>query len=81
MITGKLIICSNLKVIREILKDRKNSILIDKYKEKKNWLKKIKMIPKNYSKYNTIRFNAYKYAKTYNIDWRTKKLLSFNNFS
>ena len=77
MITGKLIVCSNLKVIREILKDKKNSLLIKEYEKLENWLRIIKVISSNYSKYDKIRLNAHKYAKKYNIDWRMNKLLLF----
>ena len=77
MITGKLIVCSNLKVIREILKDKKNSLLIKEYEKSENWLRIIKVISSNYSKYDKIRLNAHKYAKKYNINWRINKLLLF----
>lgn len=77
MITGKLIICSNLKVIREVLKDNKNSILVKNYTDLKVWLKLIKSISRKYHKYNKIRLDAYKYAKKYDIRWRSKNILSF----
>jgi len=75
MICGKLLICSNLKVLREVLKDRKNSLLIKKYNKFDNWYQVIKAITKNYSNYEQIRLNAYTYAKKHNIVWRTKELM------
>ena len=41
MKTGKLIICSNLKVIREVLENNKNSILVNDFDNLNSWLKKI----------------------------------------
>jgi len=78
---GKLILCSNLKVLREILKHNQNSILIKNFTEEKNWLKKITEINRNFKKYDKIRKSAYEYAKAHDINWRTSKLLSFYKFS
>ena len=77
MITGKLILCSNLKVIREILKNNENSLLINRYNDPKYWLKKINSISRNYQKYDGIRLKSFKYANKHNLIWRTKKLLFF----
>ena len=79
MINGKLIVCSNLKVIREVLNNNKNSILIKNFESEKQWLLKVKLISKNFLKYSDIRLKAFNYAKKHNIDWRVKKLLSFIN--
>ncbi len=78
---GKLILCSNLKVLREVLKHNQNSILINDFKEEKNWKSKIDEISKNFKKYDKIRKSAFEYAKSHDINWRTSKLLSFYNFS
>jgi glycosyltransferase involved in cell wall biosynthesis len=74
---GKLIISSNLPVLNEILINNYNSILIKNYKSHKEWFNKIKYIENNIEKFETIRLNAFNYAKKYNLDWRVKKLLSF----
>ncbi len=81
MITGKLIVCSDLKVIREVLKNNKNSILIKNFQNKKQWQSKIKLISKNFLKYSNIRAKAFNYAKKHNIDWRVKKLMSFTRIN
>ena len=81
MIKGKLIVCSNLKVIREVLNHNKNSILINNFQNEKKWLSKVKLISRNFTKYSKIRLKAFNYAKKYNIDWRTKKIMSFINMS
>lgn len=75
---GKLIICSNLPVIREVLKNNENSILIDNFQNEKEWLNVIKKVTSNFKNYNYIRKNAFIYANKYNLNWRAKKLLSFN---
>ena len=78
---GKLIICSNLKVLREVLQHNKNCILINKINDEKEWLTQIYKINKNIKIYDKIRKSAFEFAKKRDIDWRTKKLLSFYNFS
>lgn len=77
MKAGKLILCSDLKVIREILVNNHNSLLIKNFKNKKIWLNKIRLISTNFKKYDKIRLNAFNYAKKYNQNWRVKKLLTF----
>ena len=78
---GKLIVSSNLPVLREVLKDKKNSLLINDFNNENNWLKKINYLSKNFTKYEKIRLNAYNYANKFDLDWRVKKLLSFKKFS
>ena len=81
MKAGKLILCSNLKVLREILISNHNSILVNNFDKKRKWFKKIKYISSNFKKLDKIRFNAFNYAKKHDQRWRVKKLLSFKNFS
>ena len=40
MKAGKLILCSNLKVLREILISNHNSILVNNFDKKSVWFKK-----------------------------------------
>ena len=44
--SGTPILCSNIKVLREVLKDHYNSILINNFENKKEWIEKIKEISK-----------------------------------
>ena len=74
---GKLILCSNLKVLNEVLHHKKNCILINNYKDEKEWLKHINEISKNIKRYYKIRKSAFEYAKKYDVIWRTSRLLSF----
>ena len=76
MITGKLIICSNIKVIKEVLKHNINSILINDSKSHVAWLKEINKIKFNINKFNKLRFNAYKFANKEDFIWRAKKIIS-----
>ena len=76
MKTGKLIICSNLKVIREVLQNNKNSLLINDFENINSWLSRINSIKLNKKKFNRIRQNAYIFGNKYNIIWRAKSLLS-----
>ena len=77
---GKLIISSNLSVLREILIDKKNCILIKKFDDEKQWMTTIINVHKNFNKYNKIRKNAFNYANCYDLSWRVKKILSFIKF-
>lgn len=78
---GKLILCSNLKVLREVLSHKKNCILVKKFENEKEWIKEINKINQNIKKYDKIRKSAFEYAKKHDLKWRVSKLLSFYNFS
>ncbi len=73
---GKLILCSNLKVLNEVLYHKKNCILIKDYKNKKEWFKEISKISNDIKKYDKIRRSAFEFAKKHDVIWRTSKLLS-----
>ena len=74
---GKLILCSNLKVLNEVLINKRNCILINDYKNEKEWLRQISKVGGNIKKYDKIRRSAFEYAKKRDVIWRTSKLLSF----
>jgi len=63
--SGTPILCSNIKVLREVLKDHYNSILINNFENKKKWIEEIKKISKNYKKLKFISDNALITAKKY----------------
>lgn len=75
MKTGKLIICSNLQVIREVLVHNKNALLINKYEDLNEWLNHIKKIKNNIKKFNEIRLNAFIFANKFDSRWRAEKIL------
>ena len=74
---GKLIICSNLPVLREVLVNKKNCILIDDFTNEQQWIKNINEASRNFKKFRRIRKNAYDYAKKFDLNWRVKKILSY----
>ena len=76
MVNGKLIICSDLPVLREILKNNFNSILVKNFNNVDSWLKIVRNISKNFQRYNQIRYNALIFAKRENMIWRAKKILT-----
>ena len=75
---GKLIICSNLNVLKEVLINNKNCILVKNFQNEKEWLKIKNKVSRNFHKYEKKKKNAYYYAKKFDQNWRVKKLLSFS---
>ena len=73
---GKIILASNLKVYRHILKHKKNSILIKPGSVDK-WCYYINTTLKNKKKLNYLKINAIKTANLYTWDLRVKKILKF----
>ena len=71
---GRIIISSEIKVLKEILKNNHNSILIKDYLNVLEW-KKIQMINLNSSSSIKLRINAIKTAKKYNWIDRAKKMI------
>ncbi len=71
---GKIIIASEIKVLKEIL-NNKNSILIKNYKDYREWVKAINKIKNNPSKQILLRKNAFKFANERDAKWRAKELL------
>ena len=78
---GKLIICSNLPVLREVLIDKKNCILVNNFKNEKSWIKVINKVSLNYNRFTKIRKNAFNFANKFDLKWRVSKILSFKKFS
>ena len=75
MASGKLIISSNIKVLQEILKDKKNCIFIKNYKNLFNWKMTINKFKNNISNYNILSKNSYVLSKQYTYDLRAQKML------
>ena len=76
MINGKLIICSDLPVLREVLKNNFNSILVKNFNNMDKWISVIKNVSNNFHRYDQIRYNALIFAKKENMLWRVKKILN-----
>jgi glycosyltransferase involved in cell wall biosynthesis len=75
MASGKLIIASNLKVFKEVIKHNENSIIINNLNII-NWKREINKIRKNINKYNKIKKKSYFLSKQYTYLKRAKKILS-----
>ncbi len=76
MITGKLVISSDLEVLKEVLQDNKNSILVKKKDNHLYWLREINKIKSDIKRFNRLRLNAYKFANKENAIWRARSIIS-----
>lgn len=77
--SGKLIICSNLNVLKEIITNGKNCIIIKNLK-KLNWLKEIQSVNNNLQRINKIKKNAHETSKKYTYFNRAKEILNSFKF-
>ena len=75
MASGKLIIASNLKVFKEVIKHNENSIIINNLNIV-NWKKEINKIRKNINKYNKIKKKSYFISKKYTYMKTAKDILN-----
>lgn len=71
---GKIIICSELKVLKEVL-NKKNSIMIKKYHDHYKWLKEIENLKKRPFKQLELRKNAFNFSNKEDAKWRIKNIL------
>ena len=76
MAAKMIIIASNLKVYKHILKNNFNCILVD-INEDEKWSKTIKLAFKKNYKNRFLKRNAYKTAKKYSWDNRCQKIINF----
>lgn len=72
--SGKLIISSNLKVFEEIIKDKKNCIIVDKL-DIRSWTNEINKISSNLIQVNKIKKNAFDLSKQFTYLKRAKKIM------
>jgi glycosyltransferase involved in cell wall biosynthesis len=77
--SGKPIISSNLKVLREILIHKKNCILINKYNDENEWTKAIENLIANKKLMRNISKNAIITAK--NNTWLKRSQVIFNYYN
>ena len=74
--SGKIIISSNIPVLNEILKDKKNSILIKNYLNVQSWLFEINKLKFNKSKNYLLCKNAFNTGTKHTWKKRAKKILN-----
>ena len=77
--SGTPIFCSNIKVLREVLKNDYNSILINDFEKKNEWIEKIIKISTNQNKLRFISKNAILTSKKYTWLKRTKAFIDLYN--
>lgn len=75
MACGKIIISSNVKVLKEILIENKNAIFIKNYNNVFSWKNEIEKIKFSNIKRLIISQNNFKLSKNYEIGKRAKKFL------
>jgi len=71
---GKVIMCSDFKVLREIVNMR-NAIIVKNYKNPFSWKMELKKISLQYHKQLIMAFNNNKLSKNYTLKSRAKKIL------
>ena len=79
MASGKLIICTGLKVFNEIVENNKSCIMIKKL-DARLWLNKISSLKKKVTVINKIKKNSYTLSKKYTYKIRAKKILNGLNY-
>ena len=72
---GKVILSSQLPVLREVLNENKNVIFIKNHENIYSWKLEIDKISKNFSKTLIISKNNYYLSKSFNLQNRAKKYL------
>lgn len=72
---GKIIICSDFQVLREILKENKNAIFIKNYTNEYSWKNEIQKLKYQPSKQFIISKNNFILSKKYSLISRAKNIL------
>lgn len=72
---GKIIICSNFRVLEEIIKHNKNAIFIKNFKNIFSWKLEIDKLRNQPQKNFIISYNNYRISKKYSLKERAKKFL------
>ena len=76
---GKIIICSDFEVLKEIIKEKKNAIFIKNYKNPYSWKSEISKLKNHSSKQFIISKNNYLLGKKYSLNRRAKLILNSLN--
>lgn len=72
---GKIIICSDFKVLKEPIKENKNAIFIKNYKNIFSWKNEIHKLKNQPYKQLIISKNNFRLSKKYSLTERAKKIL------
>ena len=74
--SGKVILSSDVPVLREVLKNKRNAILVKNFLNTQNWLLEIKKLKFNHSKNIIIGKNAFKTSLSFKWKKRATKILN-----
>ena len=77
---GKIIICSNFKILKEVVKEKKNVIFIKNYKNIFAWKQEIDRIKMQEDKKIIMSKNNYNLSKEYTLDKRAVKIIKELSF-
>jgi glycosyltransferase involved in cell wall biosynthesis len=77
---GKIIICSNLDILKESIKDKKNAIFVRNFTNVNSWKKEIQKLKNQPYKQLIISKNNYRLSKQYSLTNRAKKILNVVKF-
>jgi glycosyltransferase involved in cell wall biosynthesis len=78
---GKIIICSILNILKEIIKENINAIFVKNYTNPYSWKNEIQKLKNQPSKQLIISKNNYKLSKNYSLNQRAKKILEGINLN
>ena len=73
---GRVIICSNFNVLKEILKENENAIFIKNYNNPLSWKSEISKLKNTPNKRYKISRNNFLLSKKYTLDLRVNKILN-----
>ena len=71
----RVIICSNLDILKEAIKEKANAIFIKNFTNVYSWKKKYKNYKTSHLKQLIISKNNFKLSKEYSLTNRAKKIL------
>ena len=72
---GKIILCSDFQVLKEVIDDKKNAIFITNYKNIFSWKNEIDKLSNQPQKQLIMSRNNYKLSKSYSLKERAKLIL------
>ena len=75
MAAGKTIMCSDIPVLKEIIKDKRNCIIVKNFINPFSWLMEINKIKNNFYLRNILAKNSINDVKNFHHDKRAKKYL------
>jgi len=72
---GKIIICSDFKVLKEIIKEKKNAIFVKNYTNVYSWKNEIQKLKNQPNKQLIISKNNFRLSKKYSLIRRANRIL------